>query len=202
MRASLKRREAEGSAGETDTSAEYNYFLSVLFPDDELKILDYNRVVRDKGGLSDKEILAGLSESFEMSESCPELWRPEKKGDIGMYLSDSGKYYRLSIKGCEYEKRSADPVARLDASLLQELVLSRIFTINDPRTDKRVEFVGGIKGDKILKEKADLYGGVAFLMYPTSISELMDVADAGLLMPPKSTWFEPKLRSGLLIHEF
>ena len=202
VRASLKRREAEGPTGETDTSAEYNYFLSVLFPDDELKILDYNRVVRDKGGLSDKEILAGLSESFEISESCPELWRPEKKGDIGMYLSDSGKYYRLSIKGCEYEKRSADPVARLDASLLQELVLSRIFTINDPRTDKRVEFVGGIKGDKILKEKADLYGGVAFLMYPTSISELMDVADAGLLMPPKSTWFEPKLRSGLLIHEF
>lgn len=199
VRASLKRREEDKGAF---PDAEYNFFLSVIFPDDELKILDYNRVVRDVSGLCAEDIRRRISEHFEIREVSDKEWRPRKKGEVGMYISENSSFYMLELSKEESLKRKEDPVESLDASVLQELVLSQVFSIEDPRTDKRIEFVGGIRGDRILKEKADSCKGVAFLMYPTSIEELMKVADAGLLMPPKSTWFEPKLRSGLLIHEF
>lgn len=199
VRASLKKRAEEKTR---DPGAEYNFFLSVIFPDDELKIFDYNRVVKDTGGLKTEDILSRLEGSFDIRETDESRRRPEKKGEIGMYLSDTGRYFILSLKPEEAARRAADPVESLDVAVLQDLVLSELFSITDPRGDKRVEFVGGIRGEDILKEKADSSGGAAFLMYPTSVDELMRVADAGLLMPPKSTWFEPKLRSGLLIHEF
>ena len=159
-------------------------------------------MVRDVSGLCAEDIRRRISEHFEIREVSDKEWRPRKKGEVGMYISENSSFYMLELSKEESLKRKEDPVESLDASVLQELVLSQVFSIEDPRTDKRIEFVGGIRGDRILKEKADSCKGVAFLMYPTSIEELMKVADAGLLMPPKSTWFEPKLRSGLLIHEF
>ena len=174
---------------------EFNYFLSVLFPDEELMIMDYNRVVRDLNGTSPEAFLESVRHIFEVS-MLTEAKRPQRKGDISMYLD--GKWYLLSIREAD---KSDDPVEGLDVSLLQELLLRPVLGIADPKTDGRIDFVGGIRGLSELERRVNDDCAVAFAMYPTSIGELFAVADAGRLMPPKSTWFEPKLRSGLFIHE-
>ncbi len=174
---------------------EFNYFLSVLFPDEELMIMDYNRVIRDLGGYGESEFLEKVKEIFE-TESLADLQKPREKGNISMYLA--GKWYALTIR--ERDRRE-DPVEGLDVSLLQNLFLDPVLGIKDPKTDDRIDFVGGIRGLEELERRVDEDCAVAFAMYPTSIQELFAVADAGKLMPPKSTWFEPKLRSGLFIHE-
>lgn len=175
---------------------EFNYFLSVLFPDDQLMIMDYNRVVKDLNGMNTETFLEKIQSLFEVSEGSESQIRPEKKGEFSMYLED--KWYLCKIKAAN---QSEDPVGGLDVSLLQELLLAPVLGIGDPKTDKRIDFVGGIRGLQELERRVHTDCAVAFAMYPTSIGELFDVADAGLLMPPKSTWFEPKLRSGLFIHE-
>ncbi len=195
VKVGLKRR-AENPA--YTGNEEYNYFLSVLFPDEELKILDYNRFVKDLNGLTKEEFLARVSECFEVSnavEGTP--YKPNEKGTFGMYLNK--KWYCLRAKE---RIMSSDPVEGLDVSILQDYLLSPVLGIGDPKTDKRIDFIGGIRGLKELERRcAEVPGSVAFSMYPTSIGELFAVADAGRLMPPKSTWFEPKLRSGLFLHE-
>lgn len=200
----LKRREANpGFTGEE----EFNYFLAVLFPDEELKILDYNRVVKDLNGNSAEEFLTKVSESFEVRKEDASLtgkgYAPVKKGEFGMFMN--GQWYCLTAKP---EICNEDVVAGLDVSILQDYLLAPILGIGDPKTDKRIDFVGGIRGLKELErrctpvaEGAAAEMTVAFSMYPTSIAELFAVADAERLMPPKSTWFEPKLRSGLFLHE-
>jgi uncharacterized protein (DUF1015 family) len=192
-----QKRRAENPA--YTGAEEYNYFLSVLFPDEELKILDYNRFVKDLNGLSEKAFLGKVSECFEVSQNPDEdkPYAPKAKGEFGMYLD--GTWYRLKAKKSIL---SDDPVEGLDVSVLQNHLLSTILGIGDPKTDHRIDFIGGIRGLKELERRcAEVPGSVAFSMYPTSIGELFSVADAGRLMPPKSTWFEPKLRSGLFLHE-
>ncbi len=186
-----RRRENPGWTGEEP----FNYFLSVLFPDEQLRILPYNRVVKDLHGLTKDEFLRQASRAFAVSEMGEKPYAPDQKGEFGMYLD--GAWYRLTAKEA---LRSADPVRGLDVSILQDALLGPVLGIRDPRTDSRIAFVGGIRGLKELERRADEGQGAAFSLYPTSIGELLAVADAGLLMPPKSTWFEPKLRSGLLIH--
>ena len=176
---------------------EFNYFLSVLFPADELKILDYNRVVRDLNGLSESRFLDRIRKKFDIIEKGSEPFKPAKPHEFGLYIS--GKWYELVAKS---DLITDDPVDRLDVSILQNELLSPILNIEDPRTDPRINFVGGIHGMKGLMDKVDSNEYIcAFSLYPTSIEELFDVADRGRLMPPKSTWFEPKLRSGLFIHK-
>ncbi|MBQ9062262.1 MAG: DUF1015 domain-containing protein [Eubacterium sp.] len=175
---------------------EFNYFLSVLFPDEELKIMDYNRVLKDLSGLTQNEMLEKLCEKcfLEMAPAAP--YHPEQKGEMG-FLMD-GQWYRLKARP-EFVKE--DPVGALDVSFLQREILTPIWKIDDPRTDSRIDFVGGIRGLEELERRCENGCAAAFAMYPTSIEELLEVADASLLMPPKSTWFEPKLRSGLFIHK-
>ncbi|MDO4331752.1 MAG: DUF1015 domain-containing protein [Eubacteriales bacterium] len=185
------RRENPSYSGEEP----WNFILSVLFPDEELKILDYNRVVRDLNGMSEKQFLSGLGKYFEVEFAGSEAVSPKEKGVFGMYLKDG--WYTLYIRK---ENMSDDPVEGLDVSLLQQYLLAPVLGILEPRTDKRISFVGGIRGLSELERLVDQNGGAAFSMYPTAIEELFAVADAGRLMPPKSTWFEPKLRSGLLIY--
>lgn len=193
VKVGLKRRqEHPGYTGRE----EFNYFLSVLFPDDQLMIMDYNRVVKDLGGLSKEAFLAKTEEIFDVRKAAGKDPRPQKKGDFSMYLD--GEWYLCTVKPKDIPK---DPVGSLDVSLLQELLLEPVLGIRDPKTDKRIDFVGGIRGLKELERRVAEDCKAAFAMYPTDISELFAVADAGLLMPPKSTWFEPKLRSGLFIHE-
>lgn len=217
MKVGLKRREANP---DYDGTEEFNYFLSVSFPDDELRIFDYNRVVKDLNGYNVNDFLNAMSSMFEICEieesddasvrsvrdnvrsvvrdSVRPHVRPSCKGQLGMYLAR--KWYALQVKE---QFCSDDPVDGLDVSILQNEVLTPLLGIEDPKTDKRIRFVGGIRGLDFLAECVDKNGdGVAFAMYPTSMSELLAVADAGRLMPPKSTWFEPKLRSGLFIHKF
>ncbi len=172
-----------------------DYFLSVLFPDSELMIMDYNRVVRDLHGMSEDEFLLKIKEKFEVDEE-KEAVSPSKKAEFGMLLN--GKWYRLKAKE---ELLKDDAVEGLDVSILQNEVLFPLLGIEDPRTDKRIDFVGGIRGLSELERRCKDDMCLAFSMYPTSISELFEVADAGRLMPPKSTWFEPKLLSGLFIHD-
>ena len=192
VKVGLKRREEHPGY---DGTEEFNYFLSVLFPDDQLMIMDYNRTVKDLNGLSKDEFIEKIKDNFEVT-TLSEAKHPDKKGKVSMYLS--GKWYMLSAKKELLEIN--DPVLSLDVSLLQNYLLEPVLGIKDPRTDERIDFIGGIRGLKELEKRADSDMKVSFAMYPTSISELFDVADAGLLMPPKSTWFEPKLRSGLFIH--
>lgn len=192
VKVGLKRRTKHpGYTGEEP----FNYFLSVLFPDEELMILPYNRVVRDLNGMSTEQFFEKLKEKFELEEIGKEPYAPVQKGTFGMYLD--GTWYALKILP---QYRSADPVKGLDVSILQDHLLAPVLGIGDPRTDKRIDFIGGIRGLKELERRVGEDMEVAFSMYPTSIEELLSVADAGLLMPPKSTWFEPKLRSGLFIH--
>ena len=174
--------------------AEFRYFLSVLFSEEELSIMDYNRVVRDLNGNTPEEFLGKLSRIFSVTAEDQAV-RPQKKGEIGLYLNDS--WYRLELRP---ERAESDPVERLDTAMLQREVLSPILGIRDPKTDSRIDFVGGIRGLGELERRCHKDCAAAFAMYPTSMGELFAVADAGKLMPPKSTWFEPKLRSGLLIH--
>jgi uncharacterized protein (DUF1015 family) len=177
---------------------EFNYFLSVLFPDKDLYIMDYNRVVKDLNGLTTDEYMLKVSEKFEVSTyegNGP--YRPSSKHTYGMYLD--GKWYKLAAKEGTYNPE--DPVDRLDVSILQNNLLSPILGIENPRTDKKIDFVGGIRGLEELEKRVEQGMKVAFSMYPTTIQDLMDIADAGKVMPPKSTWFEPKLRSGLFIHK-
>jgi uncharacterized protein (DUF1015 family) len=177
---------------------EYNFFLSVIFPDNQLQIMDYNRVVKDLNGLSSQEFLQELGKSFSIEPyQGPGPYKPEAKGTFGMYLD--GQWYILKAKEGSFDEN--DPVARLDVSILQHNLLGPILGINDPRTDKRIDFVGGIRGLQELERRVNEGMRVAFAMYPTSIKELMDIADADKIMPPKSTWFEPKLRSGIFIHQ-
>jgi len=177
------------------TGAEdYNWFLSVLFPASELKILSYNRIVLDLNGRAPAAFLAEVKKSFGLEENAKPS--PEGVGRVSMYLG--GKWYGLR---CPADPK-AGPVDRLDVSVLQNKLLAPILGIDDPRTSKRIDFVGGIRGTAELTKRVDKDGGVAFSMYPVTIAQLMDIADAGEIMPPKSTWFEPKLRSGLAIHTF
>lgn len=188
----MRREENPGYTGEE----EFNYFLSVLFPDEELMIMDYNRVIKDLNGMSEEAFMEKLSTVFEIGTAREEVVKPGKKGDVGLYLN--GKWYLLTMKS---HVKSDDPVEGLDVAVLQKYVLDEMLGIQDPKTDKRIDFVGGIRGLKELERRCKEDCKVAFAMYPTSINELFAVADAGLLMPPKSTWFEPKLRSGIFIHD-
>ncbi len=193
VKVGLKRRkENPGYTGEE----EFNYFLSVLFPHDELRILDYNRTVKDLNGRSLEEFLEEIGKNFIVEKAVGQV-RPEKKGTFGMYTE--GQWYHLTARPELFEGK--DAVGSLDVSVLQDYLLGPVLGIGDPRTDQRIDFIGGIRGLSELEKRADSDMKISFSMYPTSITELFDVADQELLMPPKSTWFEPKLRSGLFIHE-
>nr|WP_295684549.1 DUF1015 family protein [uncultured Lachnoclostridium sp.] len=193
VKVGLKRRK---EAKEYDGSEEFNTFLSVLFPEDQLMIMPYNRVVADLNGLSEEKFLSTLSENFYVKNNGAIRVAPEKKGIFGMYLNHT--WYEITAK--ESLLQIEDPVKALDVSLLQDYVLDMILGIKDPRTDHRIDFIGGIRGLGELEKRVNEDMTVAFSMFPTSIQELFAVADANQLMPPKSTWFEPKLRSGLFIH--
>jgi len=177
---------------------EFNYFLSVLFPDNELYIMDYNRVVEDLWSNSEAEFMEKISEKFKV-ETCEEKnpYKPQIKHTFGMYLDN--RWYKLTAKAETFNEE--DVVGRLDVSILQYNLLSPILGIENPRTDKRIEFVGGIRGLEELEKRVDSGAKVAFSLFPTSIEDLMAVADVKKVMPPKSTWFEPKLRSGIFIHK-
>ena len=193
VKVGLKRRaENPGYTGEEP----FNYFLSVLFPDEELMILPYNRVVKDLNGMNREQFFEAVKGKFELEEIGKEPYAPAEKGTFGMYLDNT--WYALKVLP---QYRSADPVKGLDVSILQDQLLGPVLGIGDPRTDKRIDFIGGIRGLKELERRVREDMEIAFSMYPTSIEELLAVADEGLLMPPKSTWFEPKLRSGLFIHK-
>lgn len=188
-----RREENPGYTGEE----EFNFFLSVVFPYDELTILPYNRVVKDMNGLDEKAFVGSLKFNFELMLMPGFPCKPVEKHSIGMYTG--GQWYHLRAWEDVYSGKNVQE--QLDVAILQEKVLSPILGIGDPRTDNRISFVGGSRKLKELEEMADATGGVAFVMYPTSMEDLMKIADEGGLMPPKSTWFEPKLRSGLFIHE-
>ena len=175
---------------------EYNFFLAVLFPASHLYIMDYNRVVKDLNGLSTDEFIAKLKENFTVKEAAGQH-KPDKKGEIGMYIDN--KWYVLNAN--EELVNNPDPVDKLDVAILQNTVLTPLLAIDDPRTSERIDFVGGIRGLGELEKRVN--SGemkLAFSMFPTSVNELMSIADAGKIMPPKSTWFEPKLRDGLFVH--
>ena len=192
VKVGLKKREENP---DYTGAEEFNYFLSVLFADEELMIMDYNRVVKDLNGLSEAEFLTRVSEIFEIVKTGKVCTKPSAKGEAAMLVGDT--WYLLKIKEAY---KNEHPVDGLDVAILQNHVLAPILGIGDPKTDKRIDFVGGIRGMEELERRVRTDCAVAFAMYPTSIQELFAVADAGLLMPPKSTWFEPKLRSGLFIH--
>ena len=188
----LKRRQQDEKY---DIDAEYNYFLSVLFPQSELEILDYNRVIRDLNGLTEEEFLEKLQENFDITEK-ETAYSPVNKGEFGMYLKD--KWYALKFKHMEQVENSL--IDKLDVSILQNYCFEPILGIKDPRTNFRIDFSGGSRGLQELERRVHTDCKAAFSMKATSMEELFQVAEAGLLMPPKSTWFEPKLRSGLFIH--
>jgi len=190
-----KRKENPNYTGEE----EFNYFLSVLFPDKDLSIIDYNRVVKDLNNLSKEEFLAKISENFKVEKyEQDKPFKPDYSHTIGMFLD--GQWYKLTASDCTYDENH--PVDCLDVVVLQKFLLDPILGIKDPRTDERIDFVAGVLGLKELERRVNSDMTVAFSIYPCSVKELMDVADIGEVMPPKSTWFEPKLRSGLFIHSF
>jgi uncharacterized protein (DUF1015 family) len=191
----LKRREENPNyTGEE----EFNYFMSVIFPDEDLFIMDYNRVVKDLNGYTSEEFIERIKEKFDVEE-CKGVgqYRPQKKHEFGMLLDN--KWYKLTAKEGTFPED--DPVNSLDAAILQNNLLNPILGIENPRTDNRIDFIGGIRGLEELERRVNKDMRVAFSMYPTTIEDLMRVADAGEVMPPKSTWFEPKLRSGLFVHK-
>lgn len=194
VKVGLKRREANPDyTGEE----EFNYFLAVLFSCDELEIMDYNRVIKDLNGNTEEEFKNKIAEKFDIEKIGSPAYKPEALHTFGMLLG--GEWYKLTAKAGTYD--ADDVVAALDVSILQNNVISPILGIDDPRTDKRIDFVGGIRGLSELEKRASTDMCLAFSMYPTSLEELMAIADAGKIMPPKSTWFEPKLLSGLFIHK-
>ena len=175
---------------------EYNFFMAVLFPDDQLKIYDYNRVVQDLNGLDEEKFLEKLSHQFDIQKDDFSKIKPSKIREFAMYLP--GQWYRLTPKDA---KRSADPVADLDVTILSDLILEPILNIGDLRKSNRIDFVGGIRGLSELSRRVDSGEmATAFALYPVSMDQLLSIADAGEIMPPKTTWFEPKLRSGLFVH--
>ncbi len=176
---------------------EFNFFLAVLFPRNELEIMDYNRVMKDLNGNTSEEFMAKIAEVFDIEVVGEEAYKPEMKHTFGMLLD--GKWYKLTAKEGTFDPN--DPVDQLDVSILQNKVIAPIFGIEDPRTDKRIDFIGGIRGLGELERRVNTDMKIAFSMYPTTLDDLMDIADAGQIMPPKSTWFEPKLMSGLFIHK-
>ncbi len=186
-----KREEHPDYTGEE----EFNYFLSVLFADEELMIMDYNRVVKDLNGLSAAQFVEAVSNVYTIVSKGAACQKPAHKGQVSMLLEDT--WYLLEVKP---EYQSTDPVEGLDVAVLQNHVFAPILDIQDPKTDRRIDFVGGIRGIEELEKRVKTDSKAAFAMYPTSIHELFQVADANMLMPPKSTWFEPKLRSGLFLH--
>lgn len=192
VRVSKKRR---ASHPDYTGKEEFNYFLSVLFPDDQLMIMDYNRVVYSLNGFEEPAFLERVREIFQVENVGTKAYKPKRKGEIGMYLKDC--WYRLTVDEAEY---TGDPVEDLDVAILQRKFLEPVLGIKDPKVDERIDFVGGIRGLKELERRVHTDAKAAFAMYPTDIHELFAVSDAGKLMPPKSTWFEPKLRSGILIH--
>ncbi|KXG77032.1 DUF1015 domain-containing protein [Thermotalea metallivorans] len=194
VKVGLKRREENPNYTGDE---EFNFFMSVIFPDEDLFIMDYNRVVKDLNGLTKEEFLDKVKEKFAVEVYEGEgQYKPERKHTFGMYLDDT--WYKLTAKEGTYDDN--DPVDRLDVSILQKNLLHPILGIENPRTDKRIDFVGGIRGLGELEKRVAQDMTVAFSMYPTTIDDLISIADAGEVMPPKSTWFEPKLRSGLFVH--
>lgn len=187
----MRRRENPDYSGDE----EFNYFLAIAFPDSDLKIMDYNRVVKDLNGLTSDEFINAVSERFDV-EALDCRRGPESRNTFSMYLED--KWYKLTAKPGTFDNN--DPVGRLDVSILQNNLLDPILNIKNPKTDSRIDFIGGIRGLGELEKRANSDMKVAFAMFPTSIDDLMAIADAGKVMPPKSTWFEPKLLSGLFIH--
>lgn len=183
--------------GEYDKNAEFNFFLSVIFPCDQLKIMDYNRVIADLNGNTSEEFIVKMSEKFIVEDADESPYAPKERHTFGMYLD--GKWYKVTAKA-EFINEN-DPVECLDVSILQNNLITPLLNITDPRTDKRIDFVGGIRGLGELERRVKDGMKLAFAMYPTSLNELMDIADAGKVMPPKSTWFEPKLLSGLFVHK-
>ncbi|MDI9497223.1 MAG: DUF1015 family protein [Bacillota bacterium] len=190
----LRRREQFPDA---PAEAEFNFFMAVIFPDADLFIMDYNRIVKDLNGLPVEGFLTALKALFSVRETGEkEPLRPGAKAHFGMYLD--GSWYELVARPELYQDK--DPYDRLDVSILQQNVLAPLLAIDDPRTSRRIDFVGGIRGLQELADRVDAAGGVAFSLFPASMAELLEIADAGMTMPPKSTWFEPKLRSGLFVH--
>ena len=178
---------------------EYNYFMAVCFPEDQLKVMDYNRVLRDLNGLQPTQVIGMLGEKFDVMCMGEEIWAPDELHSFSMYLE--GKWYQLKARPGIYD--DSDPIGVLDVTILSNHVLDAIFGIKDLRTDSRIDFVGGIRGLGELKRRVD--SGemkIAFALYPVSMKQITDIADTGNIMPPKTTWFEPKLRSGLAIHTF
>ena len=195
--AALVGQEKKGQNPKHTGNEEYNYFLAVIFPDEQLKIIDYNRVVKDLNGLSSADLLKKLEEAFVVEKKGAEIYTPSQLHNFSMYLD--GTWYSLTAKPGTYN--DADPIGVLDVTILSNLVLDKILDIKDLRTSKRIDVVGGIRGLGELKRRVD--SGemkVAFALYPVSMKQLIDIADTGNIMPPKTTWFEPKLRSGLVIH--
>lgn len=177
---------------------EYNYFLAVIFPESQLHVIDYNRVVRDLNGLTPDEFLARLGESFDVTDMGTEIYKPTKLHNFGMYLN--GHWYSLTAKSGTYNDN--DPIGVLDVTVLSNLVFDKILNLGDLRTSKRIDFVGGIRGLSELQKRVDSGEMVAaFALYPVTMRQIIDIADTGNIMPPKTTWFEPKLRSGLVIHK-
>lgn len=177
---------------------EYNYFLAVIFPESQLHVIDYNRVVRDLNGLTPDEFLARLGESFDVTDMGTEIYKPTKLHNFGMYLK--GHWYSLTAKSGTYNDN--DPIGVLDVTVLSNLVFDKILNLGDLRISKRIDFVGGIRGLSELQKRVDSGEMVAaFALYPVTMRQIIDIADTGNIMPPKTTWFEPKLRSGLVIHK-
>ncbi len=194
VKVGLKRRE---QFPDFDGNEEFNFFLAVLFDCDELEIMDYNRVIKDLNGNTEEQFIEKIREKFDVEPAGDSAYKPESAHTFGMLLG--GKWYKLTAKGGTFN--ADDPVEALDVSILQNNLISPVLGIDDPRTDKRIDFVGGIRGLGELERRASEDMCLAFSMYPTTLKELMDIADAGQIMPPKSTWFEPKLLSGLFIHK-
>ena len=198
--AAAARVGAEKKAGNPEHTGEeeYNYFMAVAFPESQLTIIDYNRVVKDLNGLSPDEFLKALEKDFAVTEKGKDIYKPDHLHNFSMYLG--GKWYSLEAKEGRYD--DTDPIGVLDVTILSSLVLDKLLGIKDLRTDKRIDFVGGIRGLGELAARVDSGEmAVAFALYPVSMKQLVDIADSGNIMPPKTTWFEPKLRSGLAIHK-
>ena len=196
--AALVGKEKQDSNPNHKGNEEYNFFLAVHFPDSQLKIIDYNRVVKDLNGLSEDEFLSKIADNFTLSEPSNDIIKPDKLHEFSMYIN--GKWYKLNAKPGTYDNQ--DPIGVLDVTILSNLVLDEVLGIKDLRTDKRIDFVGGIRGLAELAKRVDSGDmEVAFAMYPVSMQQLIDIADTGNIMPPKTTWFEPKLRSGMVIHK-
>lgn len=193
VKVGIKRREANPDYNGTE---EFNFFLAVYFKSDDLAIMDYNRLIADYNGKTKDELLSEIAKNFDIGKHDG-IYHPKMKHTFGLYIDK--EWYKLTAKEGTFDEN--DPVDRLDVSILQKNVIAPVFGIEDPRTDKRIDFVGGIRGLEELERRCSIDMQIAFSMYPTTLDDLMDIADAQKIMPPKSTWFEPKLLSGLFIHK-